>query len=360
MRRRDMLSTLVAGSVAASVAGCSAIEELRERAGQGTDPAEEPTDWFVDTERVAGTPHLLVATADVQAVVEHREELPAFVRHQIERLEGELDAVSMDDVERLSGSGYVGEEFDRFGGVGAAEGDLDGDALGEGLTDLGFQPLEDRDDFDWFEHRDAEIDVEDDEADDGDGGGDEGAEDGGGEDGGDSEIEAAAAVSNGLAIGALVDGETDPVTLVEAAIATAREEEPSALERDAIERSLPEVGDHDVVVATELPFSFIGEGRLMHIDRTLGEVLTGLAGLGLGLTVEGETTDVEHVLLYEDEESASMDALESLVEELETEDHTSFEDLEVSQDGPVVVVEATAGTSDLINDYIRMAMPQFQ
>jgi hypothetical protein len=302
-----------ATAAAVALAGCLAI----------TDESSAAAQWQYDPEARYGIETVAAGSADFQAVLE--APLNEDFADELSRLDDNTEAIEFESVETVSLTGFT--DLERALGTSiVAVGEFDPDAVGEALTEEGYDPA------------DAEYDV-------------------------DRYEDARSAVAvreEALVYGQLVDttsgmdrlsyGEFEMDPARAALAAESGDAERFGDREDAA--TLRSELDGDVRAAFELGAEFRRDlSENLGGDReSLARIVESVQAFGFDATFEGETTALTYAAVADSEE-LDLETVRSFLDEVEETEGSSIEDVSVSRDGRAVVASAEADTETLVESH---------
>jgi hypothetical protein len=306
---------LTGGATAAAVvlAGCPAI----------TDESSAAAQWQYDPEARYGIETVAAGSADLQAVLE--APLAEDFADELSRLDEETDAIEFESVETVSFTGFTAPER-AFGVSLVAIGEFDPDAVGDELTESGYEPADSEYDVDRYEHARVAVAVR----------------------------------EEALVYGQLVDTasgmdnrsygefEMDPARAALAAESGDAERFGDREDAATVRSEL----DGDVRAAFELGAEFRRDlSENLGGDReSLARIVESVQAFGFDATFEGETTALTYAAVADSEE-LDLETVRSFLDEVEETEGSSIEDVSVSRDGRAVVASAEADTGTLVESH---------
>jgi hypothetical protein len=312
VHRRALLK---AGATAAAVvlAGCPAT----------TDESSAAAQWQYDPEARYGIETVAAGSADLQAVLE--APLAEDFADELSQLDDDAESIEFESVETVSFTGFTAPE--RALGLSiVAIGEFDPDAVGNELTEEGYEPADSEYDVDRYEH--ARI--------------------------------AVAVREEALVYGQLVDTasgmdrlsygefEMDPARAALAAESGDAERFGDREDAATVRSEL----DGDVRAAFELGAEFRRDlSENLGGDReSLARIVESVQAFGFDATFEGETTALTYAAVADSEE-LDLETVRSFLDEVEETEGSSIEDVSVSRDGRAVVASAEADTETLVESH---------
>jgi hypothetical protein len=304
------------GATAAAVvlAGCPAI----------TDESSAAAQWQYDPEARYGIGTVAAASADLQAVLE--APLDEDFADELSRLDDDTEAIEFESVETVSFTGFTDLEREAFGVSGVALGEFDASAVGDELTEEGYEPADAEYDVDRYEDSRTAVAVRED----------------------------------ALVYGQLVDTasgmdnrsygefEMDPARAALAAESGDAERFGDREDAATVRSEL----DGDVRAAFELGAEFRRDlSENLGGDReSLARIVESVQAFGFDATFEGETTALTYAAVADSEE-LDLETVRSFLDEVEETEGSSIEDVSVSRDGRAVVASAEADTETLVESH---------
>jgi hypothetical protein len=312
VHRRALLK---GGATAAAVAfaGCPAT----------TDESSAAAQWQYDPEARYGIETVAAGSADLQAVLE--APLAEDFADELSQLDDDTVSIEFESVETVSFTGFTAPE--RALGLSiVAIGEFDPDAVGNELTEEGYEPADSEYDVDRYEH--ARI--------------------------------AVAVREEALVYGQLVDTasgmdrlsygefEMDPARAALAAESGDAERFGDREDAATVRSEL----DGDVRAAFELGAEFRRDlSENLGGDReSLARIVESVQAFGFDATFEGETTALSYAAVADSEE-LDLETVRSFLDEVEETEGSSIEDVSVSRDGRAVVASAEADTETLVESH---------
>ena len=305
-----------ATAAAVALAGCSATTGR-------PDPASR---WQYDPETRYGVETVAAGSVDLRAALD--APLPGDVVDELSRLDDDTEAVDLESVETLSFTGFNDFEREVFGASIVALGEFDSEAVGDELTEEGYDPADSEYDVDRYENSRSAVAVRED----------------------------------ALIYGQLVDGdsgaesqsygefEADPTR---AALAAENGDAERFGDREDAATLRSELGG-DVRAALEVGAEFrrdlsesLGEGR-----ESLARIVESVQAFGFDATFEGETTALTYAAVADSEE-LDRETVRSFLDEVESTEESTIGDVSVSRDGRAVVASAEADTRTLVESHSR-------
>lgn len=341
LTRRSALRAGAGGLVAllssTALAGCSAV---------GRGPSDTPRDWQFDTAAVSETQHRFFARVDHERLRANREHLPGSVRNSVEDASyTPLDSETAESVALTGGiqfGDYSTGSSLTFGSL-VTLGSADRTAL-EDLVRTEGNPEAEREyrGLTLFESVDGQD-----------------ADGLAGVPGDDTPFTmAAAAVGDGvLAAGSVsVRGRNAGMILaedvVESTVDAGTGEGRRLHETDEQAQRIVELlGDATVVAGFHAGPALFAQTR--QAGGRVADLVTGLRAGGVGVTVEGERTQLELVGVYEDagavSEANATDLFEAVSPDVVGPEHTGIDSLDADTEGEAIVVTIGGETRALLD-----------
>ena len=305
-----------AAAAAVALAGCFAT----------TDESSPASQWQYDPEARYSIGTVAAGSADFQAVLE--APLNKDFADGLTRLDDDTESIEFESVETVSFTGFTAPEQETFGGSIVALGEFDSDAVGEELTEEGYDPADAEYDVDRYEDSRSAVAVRED----------------------------------ALVYGQLVDtasgmdnrsyGEFEMDPTRAALAAESGDAERFGDREDAA--TLRSELDGDVRAAFELGAEFRRDlNENLGGDReALARIVESVQAFGFDATFEGETTALTYAAVA-DSEALDLETVRSFLDEVESTEGSSIEDVSVSRDGRAVVASAEADTGTLVESHSR-------
>ena len=312
LHRRALLK---GGATAAAVAlaGCPATTGESSAAAQ----------WQYDPEARYSIETVAAGSTDLQAVLE--APLDEDFADELSRLDDDTESIEFESVETVSFTGFTAPER-ALGASIVAIGEFSPDAVGDELTEEGYDPADAKYDVDRYEDSRSAVAVRED----------------------------------ALVYGQLVDTasgmnnrsygkfEMDPAR---AALAAESGDAERFGDREDAATLRSEL-DGDVRAAFELGAEFRRDlSENLGGDReSLARIVESVQAFGFDATFEGETTALTYAAVADSEE-LDLETVRSFLDEVESTEGSSIEDVSVSRDGRAVVASAEADTGTLVESH---------
>ena len=297
-----------------ALAGCPATTNEPSAAAQ----------WQYDPEARYGIETVAAGSADLQAVLE--APLDEDFADELSRLDDDTEAVDLESVETVSFTGFADLEREAFGVSVVALGEFDAGAVGDELTEERYEPADSEYDVDRYEDARSAVAVR----------------------------------KDALVYGQLVDTasgmdnrsygefEMDPARAALAAESSDAERFGDREDAATLRLEL----DGDVRAAFELGAEFRGDlSENLGGDReSLARIVESVQAFGFDATFEGDTTALTYAAVADSEE-LDLETVRSFLDEVESTEGSSIEDVSVSRDGRAVVASAEADTGTLVESH---------
>jgi hypothetical protein len=291
-----------------------------------TDEPSAAARWQYDPEARYGVETVAAGSVDLRAALD--APLPGDVVDELSRLDDDTEAVDLESVETLSFTGFNDFEREVFGASIVALGEFDSEAVGDELTEEGYDPADSEYDVDRYEDSRSAVAVRED----------------------------------ALVYGQLVDTasgmdnrsygefEMDPARAALAAESGDAERFGDREDAATVRSEL----DGDVRAAFELGAEFRRDlSENLGGDReSLARIVESVQAFGFDATFEGETTALTYAAVADSEE-LDLETVRSFLDEVEETEGSSIEDVSVSRDGRAVVASAEADTRTLVESHSR-------
>ncbi|WP_332899736.1 twin-arginine translocation signal domain-containing protein [Haladaptatus sp. CMSO5] len=319
-----------------SLAGCTQLETI-------TGPsAPAYSSWLYDPETVLNVDNHLFASVNIQSYYEHEDQLPEELFDSLDQLDEEIDSVELDELQHMTMLAYGETDFSRAGMSWVVSGSFDSKEISEEIEN----ELEksqsgenvEKGEYEGYTLYSIEQPY-----------------------GYSMSGESDSTMSMTFAIGdenALLGMVVDADARAKAAVEQMIESDAGTVERyyDTNENAktmMQELGDATVAMGLNLEVSILKDW-VPDEETEIKAVLDDLEAMGMGATINGETTENKIILVYEDEDAASAENVEALIERLK-EESEEFEEntteITVSADGRAVVVTSEVDTDELWSDY---------
>ncbi|NHN48835.1 hypothetical protein G9464_14695 [Halostella sp. JP-L12] len=310
------------------LAGCTGV--LQSDDGLDEDGPPGYTTWLYDPKDLLDVDTRGFASYDVQSVMEQRENLPEDPFQGIEDANEEIEAVDLEEVERLSLVGGGETDYSRYGLSFAVEGSFDAAAIGEEI-----ESESDGQEYETDTHEGYDLYYGEQESD-------------------YSNESFAVAVDGDAVVFGMVDDES----------VTGRAAAEAMIDADAGSRAgyygeseyarilVDAMGEATFVMGAEFDLGSAVRDRME--DDRVRDLADGLHAAGVAGTLGGETSDYEFVLAYEADAEIPTESAQELVDEAREQSPEAFEHVEevdVRSGDRTLTLVATVDSEELFDDF---------
>ncbi|MFC6990880.1 twin-arginine translocation signal domain-containing protein [Haladaptatus sp. GCM10025707] len=318
-----------------SLAGCTQLEDIGGNAG---GPPSYST-WLYDPEAVLNVDNHLFASLNVQSFYENEEQLPPELFEGLEELDNEIDSVDVKAMKHVTAIGYAETDFSRGGMSMVVSGKFNGKAIVDEIEAEMENSGEElsKSTYEGYTLYSYETPY-------------------GYGMSGESEAVMSGTLAVGdenLLLGMLLDADVRAETTIKQMVQSdAGDVERYYDANDNARTLMMELGDATMAIGLNLEVSLLKDW-VPDEEKEIKAVLDDLEAMGWGATINGETTENKIVLVYDEEEAASAENVEALIERMK-EESEEFEEntaeITVSKDGRAVVVTTDVDTKSLWED----------
>lgn len=315
------------------LAGCSGI------LGGGGDPG--PAEYRYDPSALAETENKFFGMVDYAGLYEARENFPESTRESFESAED--SPVPPEEIDAFTGVGGAqitmgeGSSATAFGSV-ALLGSFGADAVRADLEDDGAEQVGEYEGFTLYENAESSSP------------GDIGGED----------TSAVAAVRDGVAIfgaggssseaSASVTGRQAAETMIDAGNGEVDRLEPNS---ERAQQLADRLGESNLMVGGQVDPGLVETAIQQSQGGAQTQFIEGIRAGGFGMTVDGETTTMNVVLLYTDAETAENSGVQELVDlasQQAVENNPGLDSVEAEYDGNAAVVTVEGETETIFEE----------